>query len=313
MKIVTIGGGTGQFALLKALRQINDIDITAIVSMVDSGGSTGRLRDEFGILPPGDVLKCLIALSPLTDARKILQARFKYNERLKNHNAGNLLLTFLSQYMSNDFPAAIDALGEILNIKGHVLPVTLDKATLAAQLENKGFVFGESQIDIYNDSQDNKIAKVFLVPHQGKIEVYPQVVEVIHEADYILVGPGDLYTSIIPNFLVPGVTEALGQAHASVIYIANIMTKYTETANFNLSDFVKEIEKYSGRNLDKIICNKQMPDESVLHAYKQEDAIPVGIDINDDNVKQYDLLSAGKLARHDTAKLQEAIKQSLNL
>jgi uncharacterized cofD-like protein len=145
MKVVTIGGGTGQFTLLSALKNIENIKLTSIVSMVDSGGSTGRLRDEYGVLPPGDILKCLIALSPYREAREILQTRFLVNEKLKKHNAGNLLLVFLSQYLGGNFIEAIDALGNILNVRGRVLPVTTDKATLVAELENGEMVFSEAQ------------------------------------------------------------------------------------------------------------------------------------------------------------------------
>ena len=184
MKVVTIGGGTGQFTLLSALKNIKNVELTSIVSMVDSGGSTGRLRDEYGVLPPGDILKCLIALSPYREARQILQTRFLFNEKLKNHNAGNLLLVFLSQYLGGNFVEAIDALGNILNIKGRVLPVTTDKATLVAELENGELVFSEAEIDTRNKSE--KIKRTFLVPHSGKLEINSAAKEAIVNADFIL-------------------------------------------------------------------------------------------------------------------------------
>jgi uncharacterized cofD-like protein len=187
MRIVTIGGGTGQFALLSALKNIPAIEISAIVSMVDSGGSTGKLRDEYGVLPPGDVLKCLIALSPYKDARNILQTRFQTG-KLKNHNAGNMLLVFLSQYLGNDFLSAVEELGKILNIKGKVLPVTTDKATLVAELDNGQMIFSESEIDLRRQSE--KIKKTFLAPHSGKMEINPEAEKAIENADYIFIGPG---------------------------------------------------------------------------------------------------------------------------
>ncbi len=141
-KIVTIGGGSGQFALLTGLRELDDLDITAVVAMVDSGGSTGRLRDELGALPPGDILKCILALSPHGDiARSILLKRFAKDRRLQGHNAGNMLLTMLSHY-TGSFPAGINALAEILDTRGTILPVTIDRATLVAELTDGSKIFG---------------------------------------------------------------------------------------------------------------------------------------------------------------------------
>jgi 2-phospho-L-lactate transferase/gluconeogenesis factor (CofD/UPF0052 family) len=147
-KVVTIGGGTGQFALLSGLRDLEGVEITAVVSMADSGGSTGRLRDELGILPPGDVLKCILALSPYHSmARTILLKRFTSDIKLKGHNAGNLLLTMLSDY-AGSFPAGIQALVEILNVRGKILPVTIDKATLVAELSDGERIYGQAAINV---------------------------------------------------------------------------------------------------------------------------------------------------------------------
>ena len=160
-KIVTIGGGSGQFILLSSLRDQLNIKITGIVSMVDSGGSTGRLRDEYGVLPPGDILKCILALAPNRNlARQILQKRFQANSRLKGHVVGNMLLTILSQYTFS-FPKAVKALGEILHIKGQVLPVTICRATLTAELEDGSWLFGESAIDVPKSKKRAKILHSF--------------------------------------------------------------------------------------------------------------------------------------------------------
>jgi uncharacterized cofD-like protein len=316
MKIVTIGGGTGQFALLSALKNINNIDLTAIVSMVDSGGSTGRLRDEFGVLPPGDILKCLIALSPLTDARQILRTRFNAHEKLKNHNAGNLLLTFLSQYLAGDFAAAIEALSEILKIKGTVFPVTVNKATLAAELEDGDFIYSESAIDLPEMTRTKKIKRVFLVPHNGELNVYPKAAQAILDADQIFIGPGDLYTSIIPNFLVKGVVAAIKQTPARITYILNIMTKFSETQGYKASDFIGKLENYLGRKVDCVIGNQTIPEQTILDSYKQEKSEPVEIDIDDrwDGRKAIiaDLIGEGNLARHDIGKLRQAIEKIIS-
>jgi len=160
-KIVTIGGGSGQYVLLSGLRDSIDIEITTIVSMVDSGGSTGVLRDEFGVLPPGDIFKCILALSPdRENARKILQTRFISRGRLNGHNAGNMLLSFLSQY-TGSFPEGVNALAQILNIKGTVLPVTIDRATLVAELTDGSHLYGEAAIDIPRGDQRQKIKSTF--------------------------------------------------------------------------------------------------------------------------------------------------------
>lgn len=313
-KIVTIGGGSGQYALLSGLRDLN-INITSIVSMVDSGGSTGRLRDELGILPPGDVLKCVLALSPHREAaRKILQTRFKNNDRLKDHNAGNMLLGMLAQY-AGSFPAGINALGEILNIKGKVLPVTIDRATLVAELTNGEFLYGETTIDVPRGDQRERIKRTFLIPHHSdKVQVYPPVMEAVKRADCIIIGPGDLYTSILPNFLVPGVAEEIKKTKGKLIYITNIMTKFGETDGFKVSDFVKVIERKIKRKLDCLLINTGRVNKKISKKYKKQKAELVRVDKKIKDGKRRlilcDLLSTkGEIVRHDSLKLAEAIKK----
>jgi uncharacterized cofD-like protein len=308
MQVVTIGGGTGQYTLLSALKDL-PVNITSIVSMVDSGGSTGRLRDEYGILPPGDILKCLLALSPYTEAREILQARFTSSEKLEGHNAGNFLLTFLTQYLSNDFPGAVDALGEILKVRGTVLPVTTDQATLVAELEDGSFVYSESAIDVGRQDR-KKIKKAFLVPHSGDLKVYPKVIQAIEQADFVVIGPGDLYTSIIPNLLVPKVKETLQLINKPIVFVVNIMTKFGETDGFVVDDFVQTIEKYLERSVDIVIANKTVPSDSLLEKYKEEGADVVRIinELEGRRLLQEDLLGVGDLARHDVSKLAQVFK-----
>ena len=313
-KIVTIGGGSGQYVLLTGLRDIGDFDISAVVSMVDSGGSTGRLRDEYGVLPPGDILKCIVALSPHRDmARKILQARFsEKHKRLQGHNAGNMLLTILSQY-ADSFPAGIEALGEILEIKGTVLPVTTRKATLVAILTDGTHLYGEAAIDVPRGNQREKIRKAFLVPHHDEdVHAHPPALEAIRDADYIIIGPGDLFTSIIPNFLVPGVKEAIADSKAKTIYINNIMTKFGETDGFTVYDFLAHIESYIDRAIDFVLVNNQLPEEAILVKYKEQKASPVlcepEVVLERRNIIKCDLLeSSGSVLRHDAEKLAQAI------
>ena len=314
-KILTIGGGSGQFALLSALRDLKNIRITSVVSMTDNGGSTGRLRDELGILPPGDVLKCIVALSPFRDAaHQILLKRLNGNSRLNGHNAGNMLLTMLSKH-TGSFPAAIQTLSDILEINGRILPITTDKATLVAELTDGTHIYGESAIDIPQSRVRERIKNLFLVPHhKSSISAYPSVINEINKADYILIGPGDLYTSIIASLIVPGIKEEIQKASAKILYIVNIMTKFGETDNFRGYDFVEEIENYLGRQLDGVIYNSKKPNNRLLKKYLSEKAAFVELDktknwIGDRIIYDADLLDISvESVRHDQYKLASLIK-----
>lgn len=305
--VVTIGGGSGQFALLSGLRNLDGIHISAIVSMTDSGGSTGRLRDELGTLPPGDILKCILALSPHQEmARAIFQKRFKKDRRLKGHNAGNMLLTMLSRY-TGSFPAGVQALAEILDVKGEILPVTIDRATLVAELANGSRVYGESAIDTPEGHQRDTIHDVYLVPHHSDaIHVYPPVLKAIDKADIIILGPGDLFTSIIPNLIVPGLREKLASVSAPIYQVVNIMTKYGETNHFQACDFIATLEGFTGREITGAIVNNRRPNKRLLSLYHKQKSDFVDIGLTDDRCRliQEDLLeTSGDVIRHDPVKL----------
>lgn len=312
MKVVTLGGGTGQFTLLQALRDFPNLDITAVVSMADSGGSSGRLRDELGALPPGDILKALLALSTLPGnvAREILLHRFS-DGVLRDHNAGNMLLTILSQY-SGSFLEAVRALGEILKIRGAVLPVTVGQITLRARLENGEEIVGEKNIDIPSSPTRAMIKEVYLEPNSYALS---ETLRAIKTADLIFISPGDLYTSIVPVLLVRGIKDALKESTAGLIYICNTMTKPGETNNFRASDFIRVIESYAGRRIDTLICNKARPHETVLSRYLQEFREPVQVDLNidwgDRKILTADLLASGELARHSPKKIASVLEPLL--
>ena len=314
-RTVTIGGGSGQFVLLSGLRTCGAFAITSVVSMVDSGGSTGRLRGEYGILPPGDLLKCILALSPHQEfARYFLLKRFREDRRLRGHNAGNMLLTMLSRY-TGSFTSGVQALAEILDARGRILPVTTDKATLVAELTDGSRIYGEQAIDMPRGTQREKIRDVYLVPHHSdQVRVYPPVIKAIEDAELVLLGPGDLFTSILPNLIVPGVTEALRGAKAPIYYIINIMTKYGETHRFKARDFVIALEDVLQRKLDGIICNATRPDTALLEAYNAQKAEFVEVDASDDwwanrRIVASDLLDAsGGVLRHDSRKLASLIE-----
>jgi uncharacterized cofD-like protein len=317
-KIVTIGGGSGHFVLLSGLRDLPGIDITAIVSMIDSGGSSGRLRDEFGILPPGDILKCIIALSPHRQvAQEILLKRFQGISKLNGHNAGNLLMTMLSRYTS--FTQAVSALSEILEVKGNILPVSIDKATLVAQLSDGNRIYGEYAIGTGKNRIGKKISQLSMVPHQNDaVTAYEPVIEAIKEAHYIILAPGDLYSSIISNLIVPGIKEALQQTNASLIYVLNIMTRPGETHNFQANDFVRELEYYIGKPINQILFNNQKPPDDILEKYLIQPSQFVYMDVANEQWKNYsvhasDLLQVTKgIVRHDAAKLARLIQHIIN-
>jgi len=317
IQVVTIGGGSGQFALLSGLREMEGITVTAVVSMMDSGGSTGRLRDELGTLPPGDILKCVVALSPHhTFARTILQKRFEKDIRLLGHNAGNMLLTMLSRY-TGSFPSGVAALCEILEARGTILPVTTDQATLVAELTDGSRIFGEQAIDMPRGHQREKIRDVFLVPHHSDtIHVYPPVIDAIADAEHILIGPGDLFTSIIPNLIVPGVAEALSASKADILYIMNLMTKYGETHNFEAMDFVERLEAYLKRKVHGVVYNSRPPAEEFRQMYQAQKSECVTLDARNPawagrKIYSGDLLeSDGAVLRHHPRKLA-ALLQSI--
>ena len=317
--IVTIGGGSGQFSLLSGLRDLKEIDITAVVSMFDSGGSSGKIREEFGVLPPGDILKCLIALSPNRDiAQKILLKKINGHKKLACHNSGNMLLTIFSSYTGN-FPDAVDAISEILEVRGKVLPVTIDKATLAAELIDKNRIYGESTIDIPDSGERNEIREVFLVPHySSSISAYRPVIEAINNANHIIIGPGDLFTSIIPPLIVSGVKEAIQESKAQIIYVLNIMTKNGETNNYSSIDFVQRIEDCLEKNVDAVVYNDNVPPKEIIKKYSDQYSDFVRIGQSYRRLPNHRFYSSDMLriedgkVRHDPVKLANSVLQIMS-
>jgi uncharacterized cofD-like protein len=315
LKVLTLGGGSGQYTLLSGLRNLQNMEITAVASMADNGGSTGRLREELGVLPPGDILKCAIALSPFREAaKKIMLKTLKGDKRLQGHKAGNLLITMLSSY-TGSFPAAIQTLAEILEISGRVLPGTTNKATLVAELVDGSRVYGESAIDIPQNRHREHIKDIFLVPHHnGTISAYPPVIEAIFDSDVVLIGPGDLFTSIIASLIVPGIKEAIKSTSAKIYYILNIMTKYGETHNFKGNDFVDKVEWYLGRQVDGIICNNTKPNKVLLKKYLAENSEFVQIEELEKRTPRQSIYTGDLLdtsvdyVRHDSEKLAALLK-----
>ena len=271
-RILTIGGGTGHFQILRGLKNY-ECDLTAIVNMADDGGSSGRLRDEYGILPPGDARQCIVALANDSESR-ILREVFSF--RLKDgHNIGNLMITALANITGSSAQAIKEA-GKLLNIKGKVLPVTADNVVLYGETLDGKLLNGESEITNLNERC--RIKRIYNSPEAF---LYGEVGEEIRRADKIVICPGDLYGSIIPNFITRGMPEALGDSHAKLIYICNLFTRGA-TFGFNLADFVAEIERYSGAKMDKILINNLRPKQDVLDKYLGENSKLVENDLKDD-------------------------------
>ncbi|OKH40370.1 hypothetical protein NIES2119_01730 [[Phormidium ambiguum] IAM M-71] len=308
-KIVAIGGGTGLSTLLRGLKAYS-ANITAIVTVADDGGSSGRLRREIGVLPPGDIRNCLTALA---DEEKLLTELFRYRfsagDGLVGHSFGNLFLTAMSE-VTGDLERAIAASSKVLAVRGRVLPATLTDVCLWAQLEDGRRVEGESHIT----EAMGKIVKIGCIP--ANPPALPKAVQAIRQADYIIIGPGSLYTSIIPNLLVPEIAEAIAQRQVPRIYVCNMMTQPGETQGYTVSDHIKAIDKACGKQLfDAVLVQRKVPSEKSLIRYAQEDSHPVYLDRETINLLgrrivmsniMYEDEETG-LIRHDSARLARVL------
>lgn len=271
-KIVAIGGGTGLSTLLRGLKQYS-ANITAIVTVADDGGSSGRLRREIGVLPPGDIRNCLAALA---DEEKLLtelfQYRFKAGDGLNGHSFGNLFLTVMTE-ITGDLERAIAASSKVLAVRGKVLPATLSDVRLWAKLTDGRLIKGESKITQAN----GKISQIGCDPPNPP--ALPAAIRAIQEADCIIIGPGSLYTSVIPNLLVPGIREAIAKVKVPRIYICNIMTEVGETDNYTVSDHLQTIDRVCGQRVfDAVLAQKMPPSALSLKQYAAENCHPVYLD-----------------------------------
>lgn len=306
--IVVIGGGTGIFSVLKGLKK-RRCDITAIVAMADDGGSTGRLRDEYGVLPPGDIRQALVALSRSSRVwRDLFTFRFQ-NGGFEGHNFGNLFLSTL-EHQTGDFAGAIALASEVLETKGDVVPVTLSNTRLVAKLTDGTLVRGEHRIE--NEVKKSRITGVFLEPEPI---ANPKALAAIAEADAIVVGPGSLFTSILPNLVVPGISKAVAKAKAKKIFVCNVMTQSNETPNFTLSDFLQALEGVLGRNVfDVVLYNSTRPSPERLAQYAEKNSILVERGVltkSKPAVIELPLITLRSYIRHDSKKIANAIMSAL--
>lgn len=311
-KVVVIGGGTGNFVVLRGLKKY-PLDLTAIVSMADDGGSTGILRDELGVLPPGDVRQCLVALSNSSRLmRSLMNYRFE-NGGLGGHSFGNLLLSALEK-VTGSFEKAVEEAGKILYIKGKVIPVTTHQVRLKMVLNNRKILEGEKEVYLSKEI-DQGYKTIYLEPFP---KVNPRVIEEIHNADLIVIGPGGFHTSLIPNLLVEGVCEAISESDAKKVYVVNLMNRKGQTTGYRTSDYLKELIRYTGKDIfDHILINAQKPAKELIDVYAEEGDL-VENDLEGERVIKADLL--GRLAeepkrdllkrsliRHDSKKLAEEL------
>lgn len=270
-KIAVIGGGTGSFTLLSALKN-HTSQIAALVNMADDGGSTGVLRDELGALPPGDVRQCLVALSESPKVRDLFNYRFEEGS-LKGHAFGNLFLTALEK-MTGDFVAGVELASKILGVRGVVAPITLTNVTLVMTRGDGSEVRGEFEIanqDFHGERPDFRLEPV--------AEPNPMALRAIEMADMVVIAPGNLYGSLAPALVVPGIGEALQRSKAVKVYVCNLMTKPGQTDNFEVSDFADEIERLAGgRFLDAVLYNTKQPSDDLLKKYAQANEKIVGFD-----------------------------------
>jgi uncharacterized cofD-like protein len=308
VKLGCFGGGTGLPSVLGGLKRNPWVDVHAIVTMFDTGGSSGQLRDELGVLPPGDVLKCALTLARNErEARRLLLARLPMltNGRLAGHTAGNLLLSMMEQYTGGDFLAAVDGLSALLGCHGHVWPVTVERATLCAEHQDGSHTRGESAVDA-GQAGGRPIGRLWLDP---AVAVHPAVANVIRSLDAAVIGPGSYFTSLLPIFLVEGCRQALADMRGPVIFIANLLTEGQGMASFTAGHAAARLAETIGRPIDVMIFNSELPaDASVLERYAREDKRPLPLgDVPDGCQVIAGSFWRKPIARHDRARLRAAV------
>jgi uncharacterized cofD-like protein len=278
-QVVTIGGGTGTFVVLSGLKKMPDVALTAIVSVADSGGATGRLRDAYGFLPLGDARQALIALSNDnggTLMRKLFAYRFEKGD-ITGHNFGNLFLTALTDILGSD-AGAIEAASKTLRVRGQVLPVSEEPATLVAHLSDGETIVGEHEIDERAPGR----ARITSLTIETPVEANPKALHAITGADLIVLGPGDLYTSTVANFVIDGLAEAVRSSKAKLVYIVNLFTKAGQTGGYSARMHADEIEKYVGRKPDAILMHTGVLPAESIERYAKEQEFPVVDDLPHD-------------------------------
>lgn len=320
-KVVIMGGGTGIFPVISALKHLNT-DITSVVTVSDSGGSTGRIRDEFGFQPVGDLRQSLAALAESEGQewiKKILLYRFERGTGLKGHNLGNLILTAL-QDMTGNTTQALEIAEKVFRLDGKVIPVTQENVNLQIHFTDGTSAIGEHTLDA-KTKQPKKIKDISLVP---EADLNPQAIIALEEADLIIIGPGDYYASLMAVLVAKGLASAFKKTQAKVLYIVNLMTRLTQTQDMTAKDHVTGIEKAIGQNVDFILVNNAAIDQPTLDLYAHESEYPVEDDLTTDHrVIRQAIISDTlvhksavdtthrSLLRHDSQKLEKVLRKML--
>jgi uncharacterized cofD-like protein len=308
---VVIGGGTGLSVLLRGLKEYSS-NITAIVTVGDDGGSSGRIREEFGMVPVGDVRNCIVALSDREELmEQIFDYRFKQGEGLDGHSLGNLLLVAMS-HLTGSFHDAVTDINEVLHIRGRVLPVTDEPITLKAILDDDTEIVGESCVS----QATRPIVRLTIEPED--VQPLEEALEAIRRAEAIVLGPGSLFTSIIPNLLVDGIVDAILNSHAMKFYVCNVMTQAGETDNFTAEDHLLSLLEHGQKGIvDYILVNNHATmNREILQRYAEEGAAPVTykkdqLELLNVRVIEADLLNEQHVLRHDSTQLAETIMDTI--
>ena len=306
LNIGCFGGGTGLPSLLGGLKTNPWLNLNAVVTMFDSGGSSGQLRDELGVLPPGDVLRCALELARNErESRRVLLARLAIPEhaRLGGHTGGNLLLSMMERY-SGDFLAAVDGLRSLLGVRGHVWPVSVEPASICAEYGDGTETRGEVEVDA-GQSAGHQIGRLWLEP---PVKLHPAAEKAIQQFDAAIIGPGSFYTSLLPIFLVNGAPEAIQRMRGPVILVSNLLTEGRGMSHFTAGEAVRKIAALIGRSIDVVVINTSRPSDDTLKRYSTEHKrpLPIGEVPPDCEVVMADLWS-GEIARHDRRRLAHAI------
>ncbi|MDQ7008748.1 MAG: YvcK family protein [Candidatus Gracilibacteria bacterium] len=322
INITVIGGGSGTFNVLYGLKNIEsnfEKNLAAIIAMTDSGGTTGEIRDKYGVLPAGDIRRGLAALAEDTKfVRQLFEYKFEGEKgTIGGNKMGNILLGALEKIKGN-FNDGLKEAHKMFKVKGKVIPVTLEDVHLGVKFEDGTEIIGEKNIDVSDKNPGEKthntnqnIVEAFLVGGEGKIN--PDASEVIISSDIIILGPGDFYTSIIPNLLSPGMKEALSKTTAKIVYVCNIMADKGETTNYELTDFIDNIEKYAGKVIDYVLVNSGDISDELVKKYKIEGKKPVKckkemcFDGKKYKVIERDFIDESDYVRHNPIKLSKAI------
>jgi uncharacterized cofD-like protein len=306
LNVGCFGGGTGLPSLLGGLKSNPWLTVNAVVTMFDSGGSSGQLRDELGVLPPGDVLKCALALARNErEARRVLLSRLPMLEhaRLRGHTGGNLLLSMMEQY-SGDFLAAVDGLRALLGCAGRVWPVSIEKASLCAEYGDGTRSCGEVEVDA-GQSAGSAIMRLWLEP---EVHLHEAVAREIPQFDAVVIGPGSFYTSLLPIFLVRGAPEAIRPVKGPVILVTNLLTEGRGMWHFTAAEAVRQMSAAIGRPIDVILFNTARPSEEILARYRAEHKTPLELgDVPSSSEIVRGDFWCGKIARHDRRRLAQAV------